>query len=257
MAILLVSSLSHRAAAEEPKVKVPVLVYHRLGEIAKDPMTVTTTAFAGQMKMLHDSGYNVIPLRSLVDYLQGKRANLPDKSVVITADDGHVSVFTDMYPVIKKYNMPVTLFIYPSVISNASYGMTWDQLAEMKQSGLIDIESHSYWHPNFNIDRQRLSPEAFKKFVDDQMTRSRQVLEHHLGGTVDLFAWPFGIYDPDLIAAAEKAGYVAAFSIRRRPASRAEMLMTIPRYIVTDQDVGQSFERLLSGNRDSEQTSGY
>jgi hypothetical protein len=89
------------------------------------------------------------------------------------------------------------------------------------------------------------------------MTRSRQVLEHHLGGTVDLFAWPFGIYDPDLIAAAEKAGYVAAFSIRRRPASRAEMLMTIPRYIVTDQDVGQSFERLLSGNRDSEQTSGY
>lgn len=54
-----------------------------------------------------------------------------------------------MFPLLKKYQIPATLFIYPSAISNASYALTWDQLKEMKETGLIDVQSHTFWHPNF------------------------------------------------------------------------------------------------------------
>jgi peptidoglycan/xylan/chitin deacetylase (PgdA/CDA1 family) len=123
--------------------------------------------------------------------------------------------------------------------------MTWEQLAEMKASGLVDIQSHTFWHPNFKIDKKRLAPAAYDKFVQDQLVKSKAVLDQRLGLKVDLLAWPFGIYDDDLIKAASEAGYVAAFSIERRPVARSEKVMSLPRFIVTDADRGDRFERLL------------
>ncbi|HVN63646.1 MAG TPA: polysaccharide deacetylase family protein, partial [Candidatus Binataceae bacterium] len=107
------------------------------------------------------------------------------------------------------------------------------------------IQSHSYWHPNFRIEKRRLSADAYQKFVKMQLDRSKNVLEKRLGVKVDMLAWPFGIYDPELIAAANAAGYRAAFTIERRDAAPGGDLMAIPRYIVTDRDTGKTFERLL------------
>ena len=74
---------------------------------------------------------------------------------------------------------------------------------------------------------------------------------------MDLLAWPFGIYDTTLMDAARQAGYVAAFSIDRRPVTPAESIMALPRYIVTDRDRGPAFERLLSGPVETKAVSGY
>ncbi len=227
--------------------RVPVLVYHRFGPAVADAMTVTTAVFADQLRQLQDDGRRVIPLDSLLRALAEGRSDLPAGAIVITADDGHRSVYTDMFPLIRKYQVPVTLFIYPSAISNASYALTWDQLAEMRASGLVDIQSHSYWHPNFKVERGRLAPEEYEKLVQGQLIRSRSTIEKHLGGTVDQLAWPFGIYDARLMAAATSAGYTAAFSIDRRPVTAVESIMALPRYIVTDGDRGARFERLVAG----------
>jgi peptidoglycan/xylan/chitin deacetylase (PgdA/CDA1 family) len=103
-----------------------------------------------------------------------------------------------MFPLIKKYRIPVTLFIYPSAICNAPYAMTWEQLREMKQSGLVDIQSHSYWHPNFNRDKRRMKSDEYDTFVDMQFGKSKEKLEKEVGGKVDMLSWPFGIYDREL-----------------------------------------------------------
>jgi peptidoglycan/xylan/chitin deacetylase (PgdA/CDA1 family) len=113
----------------------------------------------------------------------------------------------------------------------------------MKASGLVDIQSHTYWHPNFKVDRKRLAPAACEKFVRDQLVKSKEVLEQRLGGTVDLLAWPFGIHDEPLEKAARAAGYDAAFTIERRPVTRSDGPMALPRFIVTDLDRGN---RLVS-----------
>src|SRR5215468_8332895 len=224
--------------AAEPPLSVPILLYHRLGPAVTDDMTVTTPVVESQLKAIQERGSTVIPLKTLLADLGEPATGLPERPVVIVADDGHRSVYTDLFPLMKRFKIPVTLFIYPSAISNASYAMTWEQLAEMKASGLADIQSHTFWHPNFKLDKKRLSPAAFDRLVQDQLVKSKAVLEQKLGGKVDLLAWPFGIHDPELEQAAQAAGYVAAFTIDRRPVTRTENLMALPRFIVTDYDRG-------------------
>jgi peptidoglycan/xylan/chitin deacetylase (PgdA/CDA1 family) len=218
-------------------------------------MTIRPSEFEGQIKFLRENGYNIVPLRDIVNFMTG-RGTLPPRAVAITSDDGHRSVFTYMRPIVERYRIPVTLFIYPSAISNASYAMTWEQLKELQATGLFQIQSHTYWHPNFNKDKRRLSPADYQKFVDMQMAKSKQVLERRMGAHVDLLAWPFGIYNDQLIAAARKAGYVAAFTIVRRGVSRQDNIMAIPRCIVTNQDVGKAFEALLPRGSPAKSSSG-
>src|SRR4030042_4658875 len=95
-------------------VHVPILLYHRLGPEAIDSMTATTTLFESHLKYLRDNGYQVIPLRELVDHYLGKRGAPPPHSVVVTVDDGHISVYRDMFPLVRRYQWPRTLFLYPS-----------------------------------------------------------------------------------------------------------------------------------------------
>src|SRR5438309_326408 len=150
---------------------VSILVYHRFEAIISDSMAVTTSQFARQLQYLADKHYRVIPLRTVLSSLLHDEP-LSD-AVVITVDDGHRSVYSDMLPLVRKYRVPVTLFIYPSAISNAPYAMTWAQLDELRHTGLFDIQSHTYWHPNFKIERRRLAASEYDKFVTMQLVKPR------------------------------------------------------------------------------------
>lgn len=228
--------------------RVPILLYHRFAPTVNDGMTITTSLFASHLKYLHDNGYTVIPLRRLIDYYQKKAAAPPAKSVVIVADDAHKSVFTDMLPLVTKYRYPVTIFAYPSAISNASYAMTWDQLRTLRKTGLFDIQSHTYWHPNFKKERKKLSSSALDSLVMTQLRKSKARLETELGVPVDMLAWPFGIYDDYLIGKAREAGYICSFTIERRHATEHDQAMKLPRYLLINADNIKNFAQLLEGN---------
>jgi peptidoglycan/xylan/chitin deacetylase (PgdA/CDA1 family) len=244
---LLTLCLGPAAAPAAEEVLVPVLCYHRFGPTVADGMTVTTKVFEAQMKWLKDNGYTVIPLRTLVDYLLGQGPPPPDKSVVITADDAHKTVYTEMWPVVRKYNIPVTLFVYPSCVSKASYAMTWEQLAELKKTGLFDMQSHTYWHPNFKKEKKKLKPEEYQKLLDTQLRKARNFLAQKFDTKVDVLAWPFGIYDDELEKDATKAGYAVAFSIDRRHAKKSEKIMAQPRYLMVNGDGTKNFAAIITG----------
>jgi peptidoglycan/xylan/chitin deacetylase (PgdA/CDA1 family) len=244
--VLAVGFCCPAASADEP-VTVPVLCYHRFGPTVADGMTVTTKVFAAQLQWLQDHQYTVIPLRTLVNYLRGQGPPPPPKSVVITADDAHKTVYTEMQALVRKYNIPVTLFVYPSCVSNASYAMTWEQLKELQGTGLFDIQGHTFWHPNFKKEKKKLKPAEYQKLVDTQLTKSKAILEKRSGTTVDVLAWPFGIYDDELEKSAAKAGYVMAFSIDRRNASPSEKMMAQPRYLMANGDGIKNFEAIVTG----------
>jgi len=227
---------------------VPILLYHRFGPVISDSMTMTTAVFESHLKYLRDNGYAVISLRQLVNYHFGKGPPPSPRSVVIVADDGHKSIYTDMLPLIKKYRVPVTLFIYPSAISNAPYAMTWDQLREIKKTGLFEIQSHTYWHPDFRKEKKRLSGVEYMKFVEMQLKKSKERLEKELDINVDMLAWPFGIYDDWLVSKAIEAGYIASFTIERHHVSNSDSIMKLPRYLLQNADRGKTFEMILVGN---------
>lgn len=241
VAVLALLTLTAKGGIASPQgsptprpLQVSILVYHRFGPVVADESTIRTTTFRAQMKYLRDHRYVVVPLRAVVAYLQGTAPPPPPRAVVLTADDGHESVFTDMQPVVRDFGVPVTLFIYPSAISNAPYAMTWAQLDALRRTGLFEIQSHTFWHPKFSADRRRLRADDYRAFVTSQLTRSRRVLADRLGVDADLLAWPFGIHDDELMAIAHDAGYVAAFTIDRRLVSPDDHLFALPRFLVTD-----------------------
>ncbi len=230
-------------ALADGETRVPILAYHNFDPSVPGEMTLSPARFEEQLIWLKENGYTVIPLQVLVSYLQGKASSIPEKSVVITADDGRLSVYKYMWPLARKYNVPVTLFVYPTSISNASYAMTWGQLKELQQTGLFDIQGHTYWHPNFKQEKKRLSAAEYKKLIDAQFVSSKKIIDKKLDTNITLLAWPFGIYDDYLGEEASQAGYVMAFSIDGRPAQKSEKTMSQPRYMIV---AGQSMKTFAS-----------
>jgi peptidoglycan/xylan/chitin deacetylase (PgdA/CDA1 family) len=234
-------------AAEEPSLGVPVLLYHRFEASAPGLTTIRPEVLAEQLEWLKSHHVAVLPLHHVLDSIIGNASAIDVPAVVLAADDGHRSIYDKMYPLLRRYGVHATLFIYPSAISNAEDALTWEQLDEMVKSGLIDVQSHTYWHPNFQTEKQRLTPTAYRDFVRFQFNRSKSRLETRLGIKVDLLAWPFGLSDPELEQDARAAGYVAAFTIERKPLRPGQNPYALPRFIVTDADHGSRFAALING----------
>lgn len=230
--------------------KIPVLCYHRFGSEVADSMTIKTSAFAEQLAWLKKSGYTVIPLDTAMRYVKGERVTLPKNPVVITVDDGHKSVYSDMAPLVKKYKIPVTLFVYPSAISNAAYAMTWEQLRELESTKFFRVESHTYWHPNFNHEKKKLSSQEYAAFVDKQLAGAKKKLEERMGHEVKYLAWVFGIYDDELEKKAAQSGYAAALTIDRAHAVAGKKMTSQPRYMIVSKHDIKAFERMVNGTED-------
>lgn len=129
---------------------IPVLMYHDFAPmVSKDRSsnTVSTDLFDKQLKALLDQGYTPVTFYHLDLYLD-KKAGLPIKPVIITADDGYLSNYTIAYPLLKKYRIPATFFVTTAFMGvNTQFShITWEQAKEMEESGLIDIQSHTHRH---------------------------------------------------------------------------------------------------------------
>lgn len=229
-------ALGHSAPPQSPR--VPILAFHRFANTVQDSMTVRIATFEAQLRLLESLSCQVIPLSTWVGWrlanARGEDITLPPRAVVLTADDGHRSQFDVMAPRLRERGWPVTLFIYPSAISNAAYAMTWAQLRELAADTRVSVQSHTYWHPDLLRERRRMTPVAFQRFAADQLTRSRDTLEQQLGRPVTLLAWPFGQSDDALAQQAAQAGYLAAFSLGNRSATAADPPFTVPRHLVVD-----------------------
>lgn len=245
--ILFFISCAVAVAVAGNSVSVPILVYHVLNPSIPSSMTITPERFETQVKWLKDNGYTVIPLKQLVNFLQGKKVTLPAKPIVITADDGWESDYTYMYPIARKYHIPITLFIYPGTISEGKHALTWEQVKELMNTGLFDIQAHTYTHPNFKQEKKHLSNSAYEKSVRHELADSKKVLEDKLKTKIEFLAWPFGIYDNYLEQQAEKAGYAMAFTIDYRSASKIYRPMAEPRYMIVDSENMATFASIVKG----------
>jgi len=231
---MLCAPLLGHAARSLPQPSVPVLLYHRFAATALDSMTVRTSNFEAQLRMLEQLACSIIPLADWLAWRRGERATLPPRAVVLTADDGHRSQFEVMAPLLHARGWPITLFVYPSAISNARYAMTWPQLRELVAQPGFSVQSHTFWHPNLMQERRRLPPQAFRRFASDQLRRSRDVIAQRLAHPVSLLAWPFGLNDEALWAQAAECGYQAAVALGNRSATRQDPLYAVPRHLLVD-----------------------
>src|SRR4051812_46187823 len=183
--------------------QVIVYGYHRFVDKVRRPDTeITPAAFEAQMKALKDRGISVIPMQ---DFLAWKRSekSIPPRSAVITFDDGWKSQYEVAWPILKKYNYPVTLFIYTEGVRGGHFGggeaLTWEQLGEMRDAG-ADIQAHSATHqdlrkPFDKVAKKHLNPAEYDQWLNAEVEGSKNMLEQKLGIRVNCFAVPYGFYN--------------------------------------------------------------
>lgn len=121
---------------------IPAFLYHN---IDKDS-NVTPELFEEHLKILESNNMNTIKMEQLFEKYH------PHKSCIITLDDGYVNNYTNVFPLLKKYNMRATIFLNTAYISVDKRYMNWDHIKEMHESNLIDFQCHSHGHNYIFVD---------------------------------------------------------------------------------------------------------
>jgi peptidoglycan/xylan/chitin deacetylase (PgdA/CDA1 family) len=248
VSILVLLSLSGYAAPRGSEADAPaalVLCYHIVEAPAAPRMHVDRETFRQQLQYLEMTGYNVVPLRHVYEYVTGKRASLPKNAIVITIDDGWRSTYTEAFPELQKRKFPFTVFIYPKIIGQTSNALTWEQIREMSNAG-VDIQSHALSHPFLTRRRHRSKSDAqYAEWLRRELSESKRILEKETGKKVQFLAYPYGDYDDTVVNATGKAGYTAALTCDFGKVKKGSDPLRMKRFIVETKLDFEAFRRYL------------
>jgi peptidoglycan/xylan/chitin deacetylase (PgdA/CDA1 family)/GT2 family glycosyltransferase len=142
----------------------------------------------------------------------GRRAGtladaLDDERFVLTFDDAHKSLLD-----LRALDVPAAVFVPTDYVGMSDEVLSWDDLRALRDAGWT-IGSHSRTHVRMSWKLYDEDDAAYAKRLDDECTRSREILEEKLGITVRDFAYPYGDFTPAARSAVERAGYTRAFTV--------------------------------------------
>jgi len=126
---------------------IPVLYYHSVKESADNEVTIKPEDLKSELKYIKDQGYITLTMRQLKDYILNN-SPIPEKSILITFDDGYMDNYYSAFPILKEFNMTATIFCITSEL-DGSYYLSKEAIKEMSDYG-IDIESNTVTHPHLN-----------------------------------------------------------------------------------------------------------
>ncbi len=138
--------------ATSTQIYVPIIMYHNVKSTQLGKDTITQSEFESDLKYLSENNYNTITMTQLINYVYSDE-ELPPNPIILTFDDGLLNTYLNVFPLLKKYNMKIVLSIIGlssekfsnTVDININYShVTWDQIKEMDESGLVEIQNHSY-----------------------------------------------------------------------------------------------------------------
>jgi len=186
---------------------IPILTYHGLSKsVTTDGLyALTEEQFEAQMIYLATENFHPISLKELANWLTGQLANpptgqpLPEKSVVLTFDDGLESDYTLALPILKRHGFTATFFVNPGTLDTKGH-LTVEALRQLNQEGM-EIGSHGFDH----IFLTRLNEEKLRY----QTAESKRKLEEILKKEVAFFSVPRGRYNRRTLEAIKQSGYRA------------------------------------------------
>ncbi len=232
-----------------------VLTYHRIGEAVnawEQRYCVEPGRFEAHMRTLHSRGYRPCSIESYFAWIVG-RASLPDRSFLLTFDDGFMGVFEHARPVLLELGWTATVFVVSGRIGGDD---AWDEahnparrrhplmdrahIERMASEG-FSIQSHSSLHRDLTAISQTK--------LRNELEGSRVELQALLGSPVHYLAYPFGRFDAEVRQAALDAGFLGALSTKpgfNRPGTDA---MAVLRLDVAGTDTASCLLRKMQFGR--------
>ncbi len=210
-------------------------MYHSVCERKDYFSAISPEVFNQQMAYLAAKKRKVIPLAELVRRL---RAHEPlGGAVVLTFDDGYRDNYTDVFPLLKQYRFPATIFVTTDYIGTPEY-CSAEELCEMHESGLIGIEPHTLTHPKLaHLSRA----DALREIGE-----SRRILEDILGTTPTLFAYPYGNFSNETVDIVCEIGFTGAVTVAPGTVDHNADILQLPRNSVDSSTTFSQFHGKVS-----------
>lgn len=210
-----------------------IIMYHSmLKDTSKQgKYVISPTQFESDLKYLKDHGYTSVVMQDLFNYVDGS-APLPEKMVMLTFDDGYYNNYLYAYPLAQQYGMklvisPIGFFtdqFSESGETNANYShMTWDQIKEMMESGVVEFQNHTFnLHASDKGGRlgsKKLKGESldvYTKLLTDDLSKMQKEMTANTGYTPNTFVYPYGAMSSDALPVIRELGFQATLTCESR-----------------------------------------
>ena len=230
---------------------IPVLLYHCIA-----PNKTAPEDFERQLAYLSANGYSTPSLSNFYKFLSGK-CQLPEKSVLLTFDDGYADNWVCAYPLLKRYGLNAVVFLTTDRIGNGAPRKTteqgaapimfsgqhpeaflsWAEVELMARDGVFEIGSHTKTHNDFNNRRKWADMEA-------ELAGSAEVIFSKTGRRPNALAWPWGYFTPPFLEYAANTGYQMAFTTQPGSNASGTSPLEIHRFNVQNGDIDWLARRL-------------
>lgn len=213
---------------------VTVINFHYFGEEGSNPnlerVRNSKKQFHTYLSELKKEGYTTIGQQDLIRYLEGNQ-QIPKKSILLTIDDGFLSVYTEAFPVLKELEMKAVFF---PIVGDMLKGdrkdspmVSFEQLEEMVQSGLVEVGNHTFdlhWRGEsdtagneamiYKYDRQSKLVNNRFDYIFKDLILADYYIEEHTSQEIDSISYPYGVYTKETLIAAQNLGYKIGYTTK-------------------------------------------
>ncbi len=215
-------------------VAVPIVMYHSIlnNPSRQGDYVITPDQFERDLHYLQENGYTTVVMADLIAYVK-EGVPLPDKAVVLTFDDGYYNNYHYAHPLLEQYGMkavisPIAVWseyytAHPDECNRDNYSqLTWEQLREMAQSGVWEIQNHSYdLHHNDGgqkgaAKKKGENDAGYRLRLKNDLATAQGLLREQVGVTPTTFAYPFGAISDTSQEVLEEMGFCASLSCEER-----------------------------------------
>lgn len=219
---------------------IPVLYYHSVRSTEDNELIISPEKLKEQLEFLKLEGYKSLSLQEFSDYILNN-SPVPEKSILITFDDGYMDNYENAFPILKELNMKAVIFCITFKL-DGSYYLSEDSIKEMNNYG-IDIQSHTVNHDDLSTLNYQDTFTTLKK--------SKENLESITNSKIYAIAYPYGKFNDSTTKAAKNAGYTLGFVTNTGLAKPSDDPLKLKRiYINSEYDL-DTFKKIFSNTINS------
>ncbi|MDR1530721.1 MAG: polysaccharide deacetylase family protein [Clostridiales bacterium] len=204
-------------------VEVPIIMYHLITKNSKyqGKYGISIAEMENDLAYLRENGYETVIMSDLIEFVYSGRA-LPEKPVMLTFDDGYSSDLRYLLPLLAKYKMKAVTSIVGKYVeesvsdSNGTINpyLTWAQIKELHDSGLVEIQNHSFdLHGRHGSGKRGGElAEAYQARLSADLAKCQESVKKNIGVTPTAYTYPLGIISKGSKAVLVSLGFKASLS---------------------------------------------
>lgn len=217
---------------EDKEIFLPIIMYHSIidNPTASNDYIVTPQIVENDLYYLKSHGYESVTTQDLVDYIE-KDTPLPEKPVMITADDGFYNNYCYLVPLLQKYDYSAIISFVGEftdiTASNDPYVpeysyCTWEDIQTLLDTGVIELGNHTY-NMHSNSDRKgcsKMSYETYEQYKDiltADVGKLQDEFTKNIGTIPIVFAYPFGYTSKESTSILKELGFKATLNCYEKP----------------------------------------